>query len=80
MKNVHIPGAQAAVGQSQGYQGVSVLYTTEEVLGVEDVPVWKVAYRPDPREIQRLVEGGCVILTIVGNPPISPHRLEVSST
>lgn len=80
MKNVHIPGAVTNVGAGQGYEGISVLYTTEEVLGRPNIPVYKVAYKLEPHEIQALSEGAKLVLTVVGSPPIMPHRLEVGSS
>jgi hypothetical protein len=80
MRNVRIPGAVNNVGASQGYVGISVLSTSEEVElngQVSTCIVSKVVYEVTEEEKQALLEGGRLVLTLLMKPPIVPHRLEV---
>jgi hypothetical protein len=81
VRNVKIPGAVDDIGAGQGYVGVSVLFTTEAVklngVAHPSVPVYKLVYQLEPHEVEWLREGGRVVLTVIGKPPIVPHRLEV---
>lgn len=79
MRNVKIPGAIDNVGLKQGYDGISVLATVEDVLlggQTKEMDVCKVVYELDDEEKKALVEGGRITLTILGKVVV-PHRLNV---
>lgn len=79
MRNVKLPGGTHEVGAKQGYDAISVLPGREvATIGGKDVEVdtCKIVYELEPDEKQALLEGGRVVLTILGKIVV-PHRLTV---
>ena len=80
MRNVRIPGGTHDVGEKQGYIGISVMYATETHVTegrTVQVPCYKMVYKPDHDELKRLKQGAGIMLTILGSPPVVPHRIDV---
>ena len=68
-----IPGATRVLGKSQGYLGLPVRdELIEERVNGPSTPAMVTAWIPTPDEIERLVNGASVHVSIIGttHPPI----------
>lgn len=68
MINLAIEGTTRRIGKSQGYLGLCV----KDFCYGDGTPAMQTAWEPTPAEIERIVAGQPIILTILGtgHPPV----------
>ena len=68
MLNLAIEGTTRRIGKSQGYNGLCVKDFTCD----DGTPAMQTAWQPTPSEIERIVAGQPIILTLLGtgHPPV----------
>ena len=59
-----IEGANRVCGQEQGYLGLPI--RDEKIDGMN---VMHMAFEPTPAELEKLLQGGKIIVSIIGNNP-----------
>jgi len=72
----HIPGFTRTIGESQGYRGLPLkdVLLADNAHSVRDVvPAMQTLWHPSPDELRTLIEGGGIVLTILGSahPPVN---------
>lgn len=69
----HIEGATRVLGKSQGYIGLPLRDIAVNCkVGGEGTPAMQTAWFPTPEEIEAIIAGAPVVLTILGtqHPPV----------
>lgn len=77
MKSVIPPGDRNQIkiaGKEQGFLGLAIHYTQTPC----GKPVMETAWEPTPEQLQKLLQGASINISILGVPPINPMMVDVN--